>query len=78
MAAAGGSVEGGYEEGKGRETAVVGRVNAAVSSRRSGGGRGARGRPDAAGEAGGRAGKRGEGGGRSLKKPDVWAPHVSK
>jgi hypothetical protein len=30
------------------------------------------------GEAGGRAGKRGEGGGRRLKKPDVWAPHVSE
>jgi hypothetical protein len=30
------------------------------------------------GEAGGCAGKRGEGGGRRLKKPDVWAPHVSE
>jgi hypothetical protein len=58
------SVGRGYGEGKGREMTVIGGVNAAVSSRRSGGGGGARGWPDAAGEAGGRAGKRGEGGGR--------------
>jgi hypothetical protein len=55
---------------------VVGGVNAAVSSRRSGGGGGARGRPDAEGEAGGRAGKRG---GRRTEEgdgPDRWAPPV--
>jgi hypothetical protein len=77
MAAAGGSVEGGYGEGKGREAAVVGGVNAAVSSRCSGGGGGARGRPDA----GRRRGRPAAGAAREKglevgDGPDRWGPLV--